>query len=150
MLMQGWDPRSQCLAFARSCLGVDTTNRPGVQFGYCRCVGGFRAAGTAVATQATPYVAERMRQLVFTSKGMLRGKHVWSWRIDSIPDSLNLEVRVVVGVASQGFQMGTRNRAQRGAACLVSHAGYVYGTNGFAGNGYDIRFGEDDTVVSWG
>jgi len=87
------------------------------------------------------------RQIVFTEKGFSEGRHIWHLRVNHIHDSKNIAVRMVVGVATRMFQMGTRTQSHEGVACLLSHAGYVYGTNGFSGKGYPLRFTSGDLVM---
>ena len=68
--------------------------------------------------------------------------------VDAIRDPLDLDAKLVVGVATQDFRLGSRVERQQGASCFLSHHGDVFGKNGFDGIGYDIKFGPGDAVMT--
>jgi len=144
------EPREMQLQWGGFGTATEAVNRPILPH-MCRCLGTY-GVSTAPHSGGDPpqpsYVVDNLRRhLVYTAKGFSVGMHRWEVKIHHLEAPEDMAVRLVVGIATRDFKMGTRTVAGHGVACFLSHAGYVYGTNGFTGKGYPAKFAAGDTVV---
>ena len=79
--------------------------------------------GLGAYAAALPSASLSMRQLVFTEQGFMRGCHRWEVRIDALENPSDIETRLVIGVATKSFQMGSCAHTHHGIACFLGHAG---------------------------